>query len=128
MDVLQLPITPIRLFRRHLTMILLISRSLPSAPVITCLIDTTVMIKQTQSDDWVNSTSNNVKALKKTLPPLHCPLPGLSECYQMLVTSILYYRVYQKEIEEGAVRLFKGILVTGDHGLGKTAVVCDDCC
>ena len=62
-----------------------------------------------------------------TPPPpilsLHCPLPGLSECYRVLVTSILYHRIFQQELDSGSLRLFKGILITGDHGLGKSAVV-----
>ena len=103
----------------------LIHRSLPSSPVITCLHETNIMIKQNQSSDTINS-SNLLKPISTTLPPIHCPFPGLSDCYRTLITSILYYRMFQKEIEEGSVRLFKGILVTGDHGLGKTAVVGND--
>lgn len=94
--------------------------SLPSGDILTCLTDTTILLKQT---DASSQSSTQLQPLSDTLPPLHCPLPGLEECYHVLVTTILYHRLYQREIESGSLRLFKGILLSGDHGLGKTQIV-----
>lgn len=90
--------------------------SLPSDSVVTCLINTTVILKRTQY-------SSETLTPPPPILSLHCPLPGLSECYRVLVTSILYHRIFQQELDSGSLRLFKGILITGDHGLGKSAVV-----
>ena len=99
---------------------LLTPRSLPSGDIVTCLTDTTILFKQT--DPATSSSSSQLQELD-SLPPLHCPLPGLEDCYRVLVTTILYHRLFQREIESGSLRLFKGLLLSGDHGLGKTHIV-----
>lgn len=98
----------------------LTNRSLPSGDIVTCLTDTTILLKQT---DPAKDASSPLQPLLNSLPPLHCPLPGLEDCYHILVTTILYHRLFQREIESGSLRLFKGILLSGDHGLGKTRIV-----
>ncbi|KAK8823809.1 hypothetical protein WA538_001101 [Blastocystis sp. DL] len=97
-----------------------LSSSLPSGDIVTCLTDTTILFKQT--DPATSSSSSQLQELD-SLPPLHCPLPGLEDCYRVLVTTILYHRLFQREIESGSLRLFKGLLLSGDHGLGKTHII-----
>lgn len=93
----------------------MISSSLPSKPVVMCDLNTTAMFHQT----YVNDAIEEVKLSPppKSLSSLQCPLPGLETAYHALVTSILYNIMYP------SVRLYKGILLTGDHGLGKTSIV-----
>lgn len=80
-----------------------------------CELNTTAMFHQT----YVNDTIEEVKlsAPPKSLSTLQCPLPGLEIVYHTVVTSILYNIMYP------SVRLYKGILLSGDHGLGKTSIV-----
>ena len=93
----------------------LMRSSLPSKPIVMCELNTTAMFHQT----YINDTIEEVKlsAPPKSLSTLQCPLPGLEIVYHTVVTSILYNIMYP------SVRLYKGILLSGDHGLGKTSIV-----
>lgn len=80
-----------------------------------CDLNTTAMFHQTYVTDAIEEVQ--LAPPPKSLGSLQCPLPGLEVAYHALVTSILYNIMYP------SVRLYKGILLTGDHGLGKTSIV-----
>ena len=90
-------------------------RSVPSKPVVLCMTDSTVMFHQTHPEDTANELV--IQPPPKSLSFLRCPLPGLEDAYRSIVTSILYHVMYP------SVKLYKGILISGDHGLGKSTIV-----
>ena len=88
--------------------------------VVMCSVDTTIVLKEVEKGQESESV---LKPLPHDLHSIHCPLPGLESCFHTLVTSILFHRMYAKEMEEYDLRLFRGILISGEHGVGKSTVV-----
>ena len=91
-----------------------------TSDVVMCSVDTTILLKEVDKE---KECSSALKPLPANLRSLQCPLPGLETCFYTLVTSILFHRLYAKEMEQYDLRLFRGILVCGEHGVGKSAVV-----
>lgn len=91
-----------------------------ASDVVMCSVDTTILLKEVDKGEECSSA---LKPLPASLRSLQCPLPGLEACFYTLVTSILFHRMYAKEMNEYDLRVFRGILVCGEHGVGKSAVV-----
>lgn len=86
------------------------------------------MLYQTQSQEDQQTPSGELRTITKDTLSSPCPLPGLESCYSLLLTSILYHGLYTDLIEKYNIQLYKGILLSGDHGVGKTSVVGFEVC
>ena len=91
-----------------------------SSEVVMCGVDTTIVLKEVEKG---RECASELECVPSDLHSLRCPLPGLETCFHTIVTSILFHRVYAREMEQFELRLFRGILVCGEHGVGKSAVV-----
>ena len=91
-----------------------------SSEVVMCSVDTTIVLKEVEKG---RECASELECVPSELRSLRCPLPGLEDCFHTIVTSILFHRVYAREMEQFDLRLFRGILVCGEHGVGKSAVV-----
>lgn len=89
-------------------------------PVVMCTVDTTVLLQTVETSD---APSGELKPLPANLHSIRCPLPGLETCFHAIVTSILYHRKFEETMRSFDVSVFRGILLCGDHGVGKTRVV-----
>lgn len=85
-----------------------------------CTVDTTVLLQTVETSD---APSGELKPLPANLHSIRCPLPGLETCFHAIVTSILYHRKFEETMRSFDVGVFRGILLCGDHGVGKTRVV-----
>lgn len=99
----------------------LLNRSLPNDEISICITDTTILLSQTKVENSITSTP--LLHLSKEILQVPCPLPGLEACYSLLLSTILYYGLYKDQIKQSTLSLYKGILLCGDHGVGKSKIV-----
>lgn len=86
-----------------------------------CVTDTSLLIHQTQVCSDIQSSS--LKPVSKDCLQSPCPMPGLEDCYQLILSSILFHGLYSDFISQNSIVIYKGILISGDHGVGKTQIV-----
>ena len=100
---------------------IILNRSLPNDEISICITDTTILLPQTKVENSITSTP--LLHLSKEILQVPCPLPGLEACYSLLLSTILYYGLYKDQIKQSTLSLYKGILLCGDHGVGKSKIV-----